>query len=380
MNKPSSIAHNLFAQRHRSIDFEKLAEGDLTEWITLILALAIFVAIAYFIVSRADRWSTFRAIYSSVSTASLLGALLGIVIPVLLVNYLGIAEYLLLVVLGAYLGAVVASRPNPKSASSHAALVATLIALWMAHRAYYVAVDRPAPGQIFAPWFFFVPAVFVVTGLLAMPGGAILFGALASRQPNRDARDTRKNEPLAQSVDSPLATSQILRVGLVSLILIVSAGALVWQVNRYASEHRILRGLNEDFWNTASRRDQIGIRVRWSQAKPSDSWWFELLRIRLGGSRLPRITRLIGNKQADDESLQALQVLPNLSELDLSQASITDAGLVHLQRFPNLKRLSLGLSSVTDEAIAALQRQADPPGVVIRRIKTSQASARSPNH
>jgi len=357
MIKFPPFAITLFAQR-QSLNLEKLAEGDPTEWTTFIVTLAILAAIVCFILFRAGvRWNKLAGTYNSLTPAALLGTLIGIVIPVLLVNVLGIVEYLLLVMLGAYLGAVLASGPSPQFAKLHAVVVASLLALWMAFRAYYVAVEKTPPGAIFPPWVFFVPAVFVATGLLAMLGGAILFGALASRQPKRNAKESPENESPSEPEHALLAAVHARRAALISLILLISLGPLIWQVERYAREHRILWRLNEKFSNTVSRSGRISIRVRWSQGEQGDSWWLEMLRIRLGGSRLPRITRLIGNKLADDESLKALHVLPNLSDLTLYETRITDAGLVHLQHLHNLRRIDLRRTSVTEAAVAALQKQ-----------------------
>ncbi|MGW8181996.1 MAG: hypothetical protein ACWGQW_24980, partial [bacterium] len=104
----------------------------------------------------------------------------------------------------------------------------------------------------------------------------------------------------------------------------------------------------------------------------------------------------------DDESWEALSLLPNLEDVDLwgtsvgdacatalskclpitdlrlSATSLTDAGLEELQRLPHLKALEVGYSSVTPAGIRKFQK--NRPDVVISPDPKLQAGAIAEEH
>ena len=75
----------------------------------------------------------------------------------------------------------------------------------------------------------------------------------------------------------------------------------------------------------------------------------------IGRNDAGEITRLTPSAWATDDSLRVITGLPQLKQLTLGNAEITDAGLVHLKRLTNLEMLSLHQSQITDAGLVHLK-------------------------
>jgi len=98
---------------------------------------------------------------------------------------------------------------------------------------------------------------------------------------------------------------------------------------------------------------------------PSSLRWLlgEHLFVRVVEVRFPRDVNARRERMVDEE-LRHLTALNHLEVLDLSETSVSDAGLVYLEELSTLKEVRLGCTGVTSSGVERLQRSL--PHVLIR--------------
>ncbi len=64
----------------------------------------------------------------------------------------------------------------------------------------------------------------------------------------------------------------------------------------------------------------------------------------------------LSSSRIEDDDLQNLYAIPDLTSVDLRGTQVTDAAIAHLQKISTLKNLNVERTAITPEAIAALKK------------------------